>query len=560
VCAAARTTMIMGMYPGSAGGEHMRSMMALPEELKMFPVYLREAGYHCTNNGKEDFNHPKEPYTVWDKGTYKNREEGQPFFAVFNHTGTHESKLRGKKELPLTDPAKVYVPSYMPDEPIVRREWANYIDNINTMDGWVGQQLDQLEKEGLAETTIVVFWGDHGAGMPRNKRYPGNSGLSVPLLVYVPERFQGLAPDEYAPGGVSDRMVGFVDLGATMLSLAGVEAPATMHGRPFMGSYESPMPQYNYGFRGRMDERPDLVRSLRNGRYLYMRNYAPLRTGAQFVQYQHATETTALWKQRFDEGALNDVQAAWWKLTPVEEFYDLQEDPDETINLVNDPAHAERVQAFRDAHREMALTMKDTTFLPEQLAWNLGQKEPLYSWAQEHYDIEAVFAAAQAATSRDPGDEALCVTNCGSDDPALRYWGALGLHVLGAEVVGSHRELLRGLLGDDSHSVRIAAAEGLAMLGNADDQEMALATLGVSANSEESGGIAAMYAFNSLEMIVEAHPELKEKVAALGLESVPTNDSRAQRSGGYVKSLKPRLLAMCGVEWEEKKARKEKKK
>ncbi|MEM7395378.1 MAG: sulfatase-like hydrolase/transferase [Verrucomicrobiota bacterium] len=423
-----------------------------------------------------------------------------------------------------------------------------------------GAQLEALEKEGLADSTVVVFWGDHGAGMPRHKRYPGDSGLRVPLIVYVPPAFKHLAPDEYKPGAVSDRMVGFVDLGATMLSLAGIKPPSSMHGRPFMGKHETPPPPYNYGFRGRMDERPDLVRSIRDKRYIYMRNYAPLRTGAQHVNYQHVTQTTQLWKKLFDQGKLNEVQSAWWRLTPVEELYDLKEDPDETRNLARDPVHRERLEAFRAAHKEMVLKMKDTTFMPEQVAWTIGQRMPVYTYAQEQYDVAAVFDAAQAGTSRDPADEMACVRNCSSKNATVRYWGAMGLHVLGPDIVSKHRDLLHGLLKDPEHAVRIAAGEGLAMVGNEDDRKAGVLALAGSADMNRSGSMNAMYAFNSLQLVVKKHPQVKELIVGQQLENVPTNDGNAPRSGGYVARLKPDLLNMVGVEVKAKPKKKERRK
>jgi arylsulfatase A-like enzyme len=188
VCAPARTTLITGLYATSTGSEHMRSLTRLPAGMKMFPQYLREAGYYCTNNSKEDYNLDK-PGQVWDessaKGHWKNRAAGQPFFAVFNLLITHESQIRKRPHTLVHDPAKAPLPAYHPDMPEVRHDWAQYYDNITTMDGQVGALLKELEDAGLADDTIVFFFSDHGSGMPRSKRFPYNSGLNVPLLVYV---------------------------------------------------------------------------------------------------------------------------------------------------------------------------------------------------------------------------------------------------------------------------------------------------------------------------------------------------------------------------------------
>ena len=195
VCAPARTTLITGMYPPSTGSEHMRSMVALPEGIKLYPQSLREAGYYCTNNVKEDYNVEK-PAGTWDessnKAHWKNRPEGKPFFAIFNDTITHESQLRKRPHKALHDPAGVRIRAYQPDAPEIRQDWAQYYDNITTMDTAVGKRLQELDEAGLADDTIIFFYSDHGSGMPRNKRFPGNSGLRVPLIVVIPEKLQSL--------------------------------------------------------------------------------------------------------------------------------------------------------------------------------------------------------------------------------------------------------------------------------------------------------------------------------------------------------------------------------
>ena len=246
VCAPARTTIISGIYPPATGAEHMRSMTRLPVDFKMYPVYLRELGYYCTNNSKEDYNLEKVG-NVWDdsgrKAHWKNRPDGKPFFAIFNHTISHESQIRNKINPAdrIHDPAKVSLPAYHPDTPEVRKDWAQYHDRITMMDKRVGENLRELEKAGLAEDTIVFYYGDHGSGMPRSKRWPYFSGLNVPLIIHVPEKFKHLAPPEYKTGGSTDRLVGFIDLAPTLLSIAGAKAPDAharrrVHGRAHRAS------------------------------------------------------------------------------------------------------------------------------------------------------------------------------------------------------------------------------------------------------------------------------------------------------------------------------------
>ena len=278
VCAPARTAIISGMYPSSTGGLHMRTMVAMPAGAKMYPQYLRDAGYYCTNNSKEDYNLVK-PDQVWhvasNQAHWRKREKSQPFFAVFNSTKSHESQIRTRPHTAITNPKDVRVPAYHPDLPEVREDWAQYYDKVSEADADAGELLKELDGDGLADETIVFYFGDHGSGMPRSKRWPCNSGIHVPMVVYFPKKWEHLAPKEYQSGGRSDRLVNFVDLAPTVLSIAGIEPPVMMQGRAFAGKFQQAPVPYLFGERGRMDERYDLVRTVTDGRHVYVRNYFP---------------------------------------------------------------------------------------------------------------------------------------------------------------------------------------------------------------------------------------------------------------------------------------------
>jgi len=246
VCAPARTAIISGMYAHSTGGMHMRSMVPMPKGTKMFSELLREAGYYCSNNEKEDYNLPKTERT-WDESSkdahWRKRGAGQPFFAVFNSMKSHESQIRVRPHELVTDPVKVRVPAYHPDLPEVRRDWAQYYDQVSAADADAGARLRELEEARLAEDTIVFYYGDHGSGMPRSKRWPGNSGLRVPLVVYFPPKWRHLAPEEYQPGGRSDRLVTLRGFGADDAesgggASAGVDARAGVCGAMGGGACE----------------------------------------------------------------------------------------------------------------------------------------------------------------------------------------------------------------------------------------------------------------------------------------------------------------------------------
>ena len=292
VCAPARTTLFSSLYATSTGAENMRSLVPLPEEIEFFPQRLREAGYFTANVRKEDFNLETHG-TLWDgknnKRPWEGRENNQPFFASFNIQTSHESQLRKRPHTLVHDPAQAPIPAYHPDTPEVRHDWAQYYDKMTEMDVEVGAILKQLDDDGLRDETIVFYFGDHGSGMPRSKRWPFNSGLQVPLVVRIPDKFRDLRPSDYRPGGATDRLVAFVDFGPTALSLAGAPVPKEFQGAAFLGSGAKAPHQYLHGFRGRMDERIDCVRSVTDGRYVYLRQYMPHRIFGQHVGYMFQT-------------------------------------------------------------------------------------------------------------------------------------------------------------------------------------------------------------------------------------------------------------------------------
>jgi arylsulfatase A-like enzyme len=482
VCAPARTTVISGMYPPSTGSEHMRSLVAYPAGKKMFPQFLREAGYYCTNNSKEDYNLEK-PGQVWDESSknahWRKRAAGQPFFAVFNSTKSHESQIRTRPHAAIHDPAKVRVPAYHPDTPEARQDWAQYYDRVSEADADAGKVIEELEKDGLAEDTIVFYWADHGSGMPRNKRMLSNSGLHVPMVVYFPEKWRGLAPPDYRAGASTDRLVSFVDFAPTILSLAGIQPPDWMQGHAFAGKFMASVQPYVYGFRGRMDERGELSRAVTDGRHVYVRNYRPDLPWGQHIEYMFQTPTTRVWKALFDTGKTNDAQSLFWRLKPSEELFDLKSDPDEVHNVAAAPENAEIKAKLRAAQQELARKIRDVGFLPEGERLARAQGQSLYDFGHEssRYAFERVFAMAELASSLQ--SEAMPELKKGlvDADSGVRYWAVLGLRMRGAQAVAGAMTELRAAMKDASPEVRIAAAQALAQFGGSSEAPAALAEL-----------------------------------------------------------------------------------
>ena len=543
VCAPARTTLISGLYPPSTGAEHMRSQTVLPAGMKMYPQYLRERGYYCTNNRKEDYNLEK-PGKVWDESGrnahWKNRQPDQPFFAIFNFTISHESQIRKRPHKAVHDPSQVRVPAYHPDRPEVRQDWAQYYDKLTEMDQLVGKTLAELEQAGLSGETIVFYYADHGSGMPRNKRSPCNSGLHVPLIVHVPEQYQELAPRDYASGASTQRLVGFIDLAPTLLSIAGIQPPTHMQGHAFMGRFDAPEQPYLYGFRGRMDERYDMARSVRDKRFVYVRNFMPHRPAGQYLQYMFQTPTTQVWKAAFDAGQLNDAQSAFWQLKPREELYDLKTDPDEVYNLADVAEHQETLGRLRRAQRELALRIRDVGYLPEHEIHARSKDSTPYQMGHdpEKYPIERVISAAELASSRNQADVPALLEGLHDEESAVRYWAAMGLLIRGESAVLTAREALRQSLDDVAGPVRIAAGEALGRYGNTQEIKLAVATLLELADVEKQGIYLAVAALNALDQL-----DANAAGARSAIESLPQqHPSVPRRMSSYLNRLVTKTL------------------
>ena len=364
VCAVARATLLMGAYSPTMGTQNMRSRHTIPAELfKPYVSYLREQGYYCTNNAKTDYNIKGNDNSYWDMSSnrahYKNRPAGKPFFAIFNVNISHESNLfpatiksnRSKgliPETPRLDPKTLFLPPYVPDLPEMRADWAIYHDTITAMDKQVGALLDELEKSGQADNTIVFYFSDHGGPTPRGKRYLEDTGVHIPLMVRVPKKWQALAP--FSPGQRTKELVSFVDFTPTLLSLSGLKKPAQMQGRAFIGTERvAPAAKpFVFLYADRFDELYGMRRGLTDGRYKYIRRFMPHLPSAPYSYYQMEIPGWAAWQKAWQDGKLTGYHKALWEApTLTEELFDTQSDPWEIKNLAREPAEAGRLAAMR---------------------------------------------------------------------------------------------------------------------------------------------------------------------------------------------------------------------
>lgn len=555
VCAAARTTIITGMYAPSLGAQHMRSRVLAPEWLKLLPSLMAEAGYYCTNNSKEDYNlkiRDKGWHESSNKAHWKNRPEGKPFFAVFNTTKTHESQIRNTNTNAVHDPQKITLPPYHPDRPEVRKNWAQYYDRISQVDTMVQKHLDDLKKAGLEKDTIIFFYADHGSGMPRGKRYAGWSGVHVPMIVHIPQKYRHLAPSHYQKGGSSDRLVGFVDLAPTTLSLAGVKAPEWQQGHAFLGKYQAAKPRYSFGFRGRMDERPDVSRSVMDGRYIYIRNYLPYLPHGQKLVYQMQTPTTKVWRELYQQGKLNTVQSAFWRPHPAEELFDLQNDPHELVNLAIDPAYSEKLLELRQAHEKHLVDTKDLALMPEPLMHRLADRNELTpaALADQHYDPNTLLAYTELQLmkpqeaeqrfkklSRKLSRQLSRKLNLKSERQAASelevYWAKVYLKTLPVEQLRAHQEFISQVCPDDVLSCDLLASIA-ADDASRDAALIKLVNMVQLSDGSQADLFNALYASNALD----AHQPLPEDVRKALAQRPETAEGLA---GGYVMRMRQHL-------------------
>ncbi len=472
VCAPSRFTLITGMYAATCGpAEHMRAKGKIPPWLKGFPAHLRKAGYYTSNNAKTDYNAPINLKEAWDASSQnahwrKRPDPKQPFFSVFNHAVTHESCLfpmeESKLDFPPMDPARVRVPPYQPDTPEIRADWARQYNHLRLMDEQIADKLKQLERDGLAENTIVFYYGDNGGVLPRSKRFLQRSGTHVPLIVYFPPKWRHLAPA--APGSRIKDPVSFLDCAPTVLSLAGVEIPDYMMGRAFAGPAKGQPNEYVFCTRDRMDERYDMMRSLMNSRYLYIRNYRPELPYVQRLSYQFQARGYQSWAREAAAGRLTPATVQFWGEKPAEELYDLVADPDNVHNLVGNPAHRETLERMRAEMKRRILAIKDNGFIPE------GSPLEGYEASRQPGAVPFERAVDLANLASERNAENLPKLIAALDDPneVIRWWGALGCAMLRGKAASAEPALRKRLAEDPSGAVQSAAADALAQLGHAD--------------------------------------------------------------------------------------------
>ncbi|WP_395743539.1 sulfatase [Prosthecobacter sp.] len=370
VCSASRSAFMTGLYQTRIGAHNHRSHrtkeFTRPAGVRLITERLREAGYFTANvrtlppelgfngAGKTDWNF-FENGKAFDSAKWSDLKTRQPFYAQVNLHETHRPYYRAAKDP--TDPAKVDLPPYLADDPIIRADWAAYLDEVAVLDERVGALLRLIDSEGMRENTVVFFFSDHGREDFRGKYFPFEQGFEVPLMVRWPALLK--------PGSHNDDLVSLLDVHATSLSLAGVNATG-LDGAPFFGPGAKKR-AFIFGARDRIDDTPDRVRTVRDARFKLVRNYEPQRPYLQRMAYAELTNPTYnRMRQLFAEGKLNADQARFMASErPAEELYDLQNDPFELHNLAADPAQNNTLVRLRQQLDAWISDTNDQGAVPE---------------------------------------------------------------------------------------------------------------------------------------------------------------------------------------------------
>lgn len=518
VCSTSRSAIITGAHTPRIGAMyHRRTEYApMPEGLRMFPWYLRQAGYYTSNNAKTDYN--LRDRDMWDesspRATWRNRRAGQPFFHVQNFPATHEGTLHFTSQEMAADDVDgrdVRLAPYHPDTSIFRYTKARYFARHRLLDQQIGALLAQLEADGLAEDTIVFYYGDHGGVMPRSKGYLYESGLHVPLVVHAPPKWRHLLPA--SPGSRLQGFVGLIDLGPTVLALAGLETPSGMDGRAFLGvgvsAQELARRDEHYSSADRFDEKYDPVRALRKGRFKYLRNYQPFNPDALHNYYRYRQPAYAEWRELYRAGKLDEVQRAFFEPRPPELLFDLENDPHEVRNLAGDSAYAEVLADLRRRLTAWVKGMPDLGFYPENFFVKEALGNPV-AYGQNHREQIArlVDIADLSLRSFEKAWPAL-EQALAADDPWQRYWALIVCSTHGQAAAAFAPQARRIAAKDTERLVRVRATEFLALIG-ADDPHPVIA----SALQEAADPVEANLILNTVVMLRDGPAGYKGTIEA----------------------------------------------
>ena len=470
VCAPTRSSWITGMHSISNGTQPMRSGFEIPATISFYNELLQKAGYFTSNCSKTDYNlrGPKgrNPKEFWDysggdyAGTWKKRKEGQPFFTVYNIGDSHESRAFGDHKDESIDPEKMILAPYHPDLPEMRNTYAKYASAISRMDSLVGQAIENLKQDGLYENTIIVYNSDHGGVLARSKRFLYSSGIHCPLIVRIPEKMKALYPKGKTPGSTMDRIVSFIDMPKTWVSLTGAEMTDQFQGRIFLGPNTEPESQYHFSWRERADERFDNVRVMRDKQFAYHKNYAPFAPNGQYLAYMHNMKATGAWERHHLAGKTNAVTGRFFEPRPSEEFYDNFKDFHNIDNQIDDPLHQTKIKELKKELRRQQLKYFDSGLMPEEMRNRIIKEKntTVYAFVRDPklYPLAQYLDYSDLALTRKKKNLKTFIKGLADEDPVKRYWSVIGLLLLEKQAKSAISELKK-VLGDRDEIPAFAA-------------------------------------------------------------------------------------------------------
>ena len=470
VCAPTRSSWITGMHSISNGTQPMRSGFEIPATISFYNELLQKAGYFTSNCSKTDYNlrapSGRNPKNFWNysgkeyAGTWKLREKGQPFFTVYNIGESHESRAFGDHKDESIDPEEMILAPYHPDLPEMRNTYAKYASAISKMDSLVGQAIENLKQDGLYENTIIVYNSDHGGVLARSKRFLYSSGIHCPLIVRIPEKMKALYPKGKTPGSTMDRIVSFIDMPKTWVSLTGAEMTDNFQGRIFLGPNTEPESQYHFSWRERADERFDNVRVMRDKQFAYHKNYAPFAPNGQYLAYMHNMKATGAWERHHLAGKTNAVTGRFFEPRPSEEFYDNFKDFHNIDNQIDDPLHQTKIKELKKELRRQQLKYFDSGLMPEEMRNRIIKEKntTVYAFVRDPklYPLAQYLDYSDLALTRKKKNLKTFTKGLADEDPVKRYWSVIGLLLLEKQAKPAIPELKK-VLGDRDEIPAFAA-------------------------------------------------------------------------------------------------------
>lgn len=494
VCSPSRSAMVSGMYQVTLGSHNHRSQTTAGKGMggpsyhksyrvpvKLIPELFRKAGYFVTNKKKTDYNFVA-PSGLYDGAEWKKARPEQPIFAQFQLSGGKNRRAPDR-----VDPGKVVLPPYYPDHPVIRQDWAKYLDSWAQTDKEVGKILADLKVAGRLDSTAVFLWTDHGVSHLRGKQFLYEEGVRVPLIIRLPNKRQA--------GTVRSDIIEHIDIVAASLALAGIDIPDHVQGLDFL-TLKNARDHAFFG-RDRCDETVDIIRGVRDVRYKYIRNFMSYVPHAQPSQYKDGKAIVRTLRELHAKGKLNEVQARpFVSRRPPEELYDLEKDPHEINNLVADPNHRERLAAMRELTYSRMLKERDMGLFPEPILEDLGleagTKYNAFLKTDRRGQTRNLIKVIEAGESNDADT---LLDSAESGDPSARYWAAVWL---GVNQVNGAESALKKLVADETPTVRVAAAQALAKLGDSNQIKTLIRHI------DDPNYLVGLYALRAIEELGEA--------------------------------------------------------